>query len=76
MGWGEYEGGGLVKVLGVIVILIGVGAGGYEFLLGNRVTALVVFLAFLVLGILMVSGGGYSRKPNTPMGRVEDFSSK
>jgi len=36
---------------------------------------LVVFLVLLVLGASMISRGGYTRKQNTPMGRVEDFRS-
>jgi hypothetical protein len=74
MGYGEYEAGGLLKVLGALVILIGVGLAGYLLYLsrGYWVFALVLFLVFLVLGAAMVSRGGYTRKQNTPMGRVED----
>jgi hypothetical protein len=76
MGWGEYELGGMVKVLGVLVILAGIGLAIYEYTLGNRITALVAFLVLLVLGLVMVSWGGFSRKQNTPMGRVEDVRDK
>jgi hypothetical protein len=72
MGWVSFEGGGLVKVLGVFVVLVGVGLGIYEFSKGNLVTALVAFVALLVLGLAMFSWGGYSRKQNTPIGRVDD----
>jgi len=72
MGWASFELGGLVKVLGVFVIVVGVGLGIYEFSMSNRVTALVVFVALLVLGLVMVSHGSYSRKQNTPIGRVDD----
>ncbi len=64
--------GGLIRVLGVFVILVGIGLAIYEFSMGNRVTALVAFVALLVLGLVMVSWGGYSRKQNTPIGRVDD----
>ncbi len=73
MGWGDYEAGGLVKALGVLVILAGIGLAIYEFSMGNRVTALVAFVALLVLGLAMFSWGGYSRKQNTPIGRVDDI---
>jgi hypothetical protein len=76
MGWGAYELGGLVKGLGVLVILGAIGLGGYEYYLGNKITALVAFVVLLVLGLAMVSWGGFSRKQNTPMGRVEDFRGK
>jgi hypothetical protein len=76
MGWGSYEGAGLIKALGVLVILGGIGVGIYEFSMGNRLTALFLFLVLFVLGIVMVSWGGYSRRQNTPMGRVDDYSGK
>jgi hypothetical protein len=78
MGSGEYEWGGLLKVLGVLVILIGVGAAGYVVYLSRSywVEALVVFVVLLVLGAVMISRGGYTRKQNTPMGRVEDTTDK
>jgi ABC-type siderophore export system fused ATPase/permease subunit len=74
MGYAEYEGGGLLKVLGALVILIGLGLAGYLVYLsrGYWLIALIVFLVLLVLGASMVSRGGYTRKQNTPMGRVED----
>ncbi len=72
MGWGSFELGGLTKVLGVLVVVAGVGLGIYEFSMGNLLTALVAFLVLLVLGLAMVSWGGYSRKQNTPIGRVDD----
>jgi uncharacterized membrane protein len=73
MGYGAYEGGGLLKVLGWFVILIGVGLAGYVVYLSRSywVIALVVFLVFLVLGAVMVSRGSYARKQNTPRGREE-----
>ena len=64
--------GGLTKVLGVLVVVAGVGLAIYEFSMGNLLTALVAFLVLLVLGLAMVSWGGYSRKQNTPIGRVDD----
>jgi len=78
MGYGAYEGGGLLKVLGGFVILVGLGLAGYLLYLNLSywVFAAVVFLIFLVLGAVMVSKGGYTRRQNRPMGRVEDFSSK
>ncbi|MFZ0892586.1 MAG: hypothetical protein WB778_09175 [Thermoplasmata archaeon] len=72
MGWVRFELGGLMRVLGVFVVLAGIGLGVYEFYLGNRITALVAFFALLVLGLTMVSWGGYARKQNTPIGRVDD----
>jgi hypothetical protein len=76
MGWMAYEGGGLIEVLGVLLILAGVGGGIYEFSLSNRITALVVFLGLLVLGLVVISWGSYSRRQNTPMGRVDDYNGK
>jgi uncharacterized membrane protein len=78
MGYAAYEGGGLMKVLGGLVILIGLGLAVYLVYLSRSywVFALVLFLVFLVLGAVMISRGGYTRKQNTPMGRVEDFRSK
>lgn len=74
MGYGEYEGGGLLKVLGGFVILIGLGLAVYLLYLSRTywVIALVLFLVFLVLGAVMVSRGSYARKQNTPIGRVDD----
>jgi uncharacterized membrane protein YqjE len=72
MGWASYELGGLLRVLGVFVIVAGIGLAIYEYSMGNRITALVAFVALLVLGLAMVSWGGYSRKQNTPIGRVDD----
>jgi membrane-bound ClpP family serine protease len=72
MGWGSFELGGLMKVLGVLVIIVGIGLAFYEYTMGNMVTALVAFVALLILGLVMVSWGGYSRKQNTPIGRVDD----
>lgn len=74
MGYGEYEAGGLLKVLGALVILIGIGLAGYLVYLNRSywVYAVVLFVVFLILGAAMVSKGGYTRKQNTPMGRVED----
>jgi membrane protein implicated in regulation of membrane protease activity len=73
MGYGAYEGGGLLKVLGGLVILIGIGLAVYVVYLSqsNWVIALVLFVIFLVLGAVMVSRGGYTRKQNTPRGREE-----
>lgn len=67
-----------MKVLGGFVILIGTGLAVYVVYLSRSywVIALVLFLVFLVLGAVMVSRGGYARKQNRPMGRVEDFRSK
>jgi hypothetical protein len=78
MGYGEYEAGGLLKVLGALVILVGLGLAGYLVYLSRSywVFALVLVLVFLVLGGVMVSKGGYTRKQNTPMGRVEDVREK
>jgi ABC-type siderophore export system fused ATPase/permease subunit len=74
MGYGEYEAGGMLKVLGALVILVGIGLAGYLVYLSRSswVFALVLFVVFLVLGAAMVSRGGYTRKQNTPIGRVED----
>lgn len=72
MGWASFELGGLLRVLGAFVIVVGIGLAIYEFSMSNRLTALVAFVALLVLGLLMVSWGGYSRKQNTPIGRVDD----
>jgi hypothetical protein len=72
MGWGAYELGGLVKALGALVILAALGLGGYEYYLGNKITALVALVVLLILGLVMYSWGSFSRKQNTPMGRVED----
>ncbi|MGA7861405.1 MAG: hypothetical protein WCB19_06065 [Thermoplasmata archaeon] len=74
MGYGEYETGGLMKVLGALIIVIGMGLAGYLLYLSRSywVFALVLFLIFLVLGAVMVSRGGYARKQNTPIGRVDD----
>jgi uncharacterized membrane protein len=78
MGYGEYEAGGLMKVLGALVILIGIGAAAYLLYLSRSywVFAVVLFLVFLVLGSVMVSRGGYTRKQNTPIGRVDDVQGK
>jgi type IV secretory pathway VirB2 component (pilin) len=64
-------------VLGGFVILVGMGLAGFMLYLSRNywVVALVVFLVFLVLGASMISRGSYTRKQNTPMGRVEDFRS-
>jgi hypothetical protein len=77
MGYAAYEGGGLMKVLGGFLILVGLGAAGYLVYLsrGYWVFALIVFIVFLILGASLISRGGYTRKQNTPMGRVEDFRS-
>jgi ABC-type siderophore export system fused ATPase/permease subunit len=74
MGYAEYEGGGALKVLGAIVILLGMGLAGYLVYLsrGYWVFALILFVVFLILGSVMVSRGGYTRKQNTPIGRVDD----
>ena len=72
MGWASFEFGGMVRVLGALVIVGGIGLAIYEFSMGNRVTALVAFVGLLVLGLVMVSWGGYSRKQNTPIGRMDD----
>jgi hypothetical protein len=77
MGYAAYEGGGMLKVLGGFVILVGLGLAGYLVYLSRSywIAALVLFIVFLALGAAMVSRGGYARKQNTPMGRVEDFRS-
>jgi hypothetical protein len=74
MGYAEYEAGGMMKVLGALVILIGVGLAGYLLYMSRTywVFAAVLFLVFLILGSVMISRGGYSRKQNTPIGRVDD----
>jgi len=74
MGYEAYEAGGLMKVLGGLVIVIGLGLAGYLLYLSlnNWVFALVLFVVFLVLGSVMISRGGYTRKQNTPIGRVDD----
>jgi ABC-type siderophore export system fused ATPase/permease subunit len=74
MGYEAYEAGGLMKVLGAFVILLGMGLAGYLLYLSRSywVIASVVFLVFLVLGAVMFSRGGYTRKQNTPIGRVDD----
>jgi ABC-type siderophore export system fused ATPase/permease subunit len=74
MGYGAYEAGGAMKVLGAIVILIGLGVAGYLLYLSRSywVFALILFVIFLALGAAMVSKGGYTRKQNTPLGRVDD----
>jgi membrane protein implicated in regulation of membrane protease activity len=78
MGYGEYVEGGLLKVLGGFVILVGIGLAAYVLYLNqtNWVIALVLFLVLLVLGAMMVSRGSYARKQNTPVGRVEDVRDK
>jgi uncharacterized membrane protein YqjE len=73
MGWASFELGGMVRVLGVLSILGGVVLAIYEFSMGNRVTALVAFVALLVIGLATFSWGGYSRKQNTPIGRMDDI---
>jgi hypothetical protein len=74
MGYAEYEEGGLLKVLGVLVILAGMGVAGYLLYLSRTywIAAAIAFLVLLILGAAMISRGGYTRKQNTPMGRVED----
>jgi hypothetical protein len=76
MGWGEYEMGGLAKAFGVLLILVGIGSALYEYSMGNKLTAVALFVIFLVLGVVIASWGGYSRKQNTPIGRVEDSQDK
>ncbi|MGC2035619.1 MAG: hypothetical protein WA761_09285 [Thermoplasmata archaeon] len=73
MGYWAYEGGGLMKVLGAFVILIGIGLAVYLVYLSRIywVIALVLFIVFLVLGAVLVSRGSYARKQNTPTGREE-----
>jgi hypothetical membrane protein len=74
MGYAEYEGGGLLKVFGAFVILVGVGLAGYLLYLSQTywIYAGAVFVVFLILGASMVSRGSYARKQNTPIGRVDD----
>jgi uncharacterized membrane protein YqjE len=74
MGWAEFELAGLAKVLGALAIIVGIGLAIYELSLNNMLTAVALLLVFLVLGLVMISWGSYSRKQNTPMGRVEDTS--
>jgi membrane protein implicated in regulation of membrane protease activity len=78
MGYAAYEGGGLMKVLGALLILIGAGVAGYLLYLSLSywIIALVAFLVLLVLGAMLVSRGGYTRSQNRPMGRVEDVREK
>jgi uncharacterized membrane protein len=73
MGYAAYEGGGMLKVLGGFVALVGLGLAGYLVYLsrGYWEVALVVLIVFLVLGAAMFSRGSYARKQNTPMGREE-----
>jgi hypothetical protein len=71
MGYGSFALGGLVRVLGVLLVLGAVGIGFYEFLQGNMITALVAFIGLLVIGLFLISWGGYSRKQNTPIGRED-----
>jgi hypothetical protein len=75
MGYGEYELGGLMKVLGGFIILVGMGLAGYLLYLSRSywVIALVLLIVFLILGASLLSRGGYTRKQNAPLGRVEDF---
>jgi hypothetical protein len=75
MGWGSFAFGGMVRVLGVLFVLGGVGIGFYEFLKGNTVTALIAFVGLVILGLFLISWGGYSRKQNTPIGREDVHSS-
>jgi hypothetical membrane protein len=77
MGYAAYEGGGLLQVLGGFLILVGIGSAGYVLYLNRSywVFAVALFLVFMVIGASMVSRGSYTRKQNTPMGRVEDFRS-
>ncbi len=74
MGYAAYEGGGMLKVLGGLVIVIGIGLAGYLLYLSRSdwVFAAVLFVIFLVLGAALVSRGGYARKQNTPIGRIDD----
>ncbi|MCI4332390.1 MAG: phage holin family protein [Thermoplasmata archaeon] len=78
MGYGEYEWGGLMKVLGGFVILVGIGLAGYVLYLNRNswLIALVLFVVFLILGAMLVSKGSYTRKQNTPVGRVEGTTDK
>lgn len=64
----------MMEVLGALVILVGVGLAGQWVYVSRSdwVIAVVVLLLLLVLGAMMVSRGGYARKQDTPMGRVED----
>jgi hypothetical protein len=73
MGYAAYEGGGLLKVLGGLVILIGIGLAVYLVYLSRSywMIALILFFVLLILGAVMVSKGSYARKQNTPMGREE-----
>jgi len=74
MGYEAYEAGGLMKVLGVFVIILGMGLAGYLVYLSRSYWefALILFIVFLVLGAAMASRGSYARKQNTPIGRVDD----
>jgi preprotein translocase subunit SecG len=77
MGYAAYEGGGLMQVLGGFLILLGIGSAGYLLYLSRTywIFALILFVVFLGLGASLISRGGYTRKQNTPMGRVEDVRS-
>jgi hypothetical protein len=76
MGWAQYELAGLTKVVGALIMVAGLGLAVYELSLGDMVTAVAVFLVLLVIGIMMVSWGGYARRQNTPMGRLDDVTEK
>jgi hypothetical protein len=78
MGYAAYEEGGLMKVLGALVILIGLGVAGYLVYLsrGYWLYALIALVVFVILGAAIYSRGAYTRKQNTPMGRVEDAREK
>lgn len=78
MGYAEYEWGGLMKVLGGLLILVGIGSAGYVLYESRSswLIAVVIFLVLLVLGAILVSRGSYARKQNTPIGRVEDTTGK
>jgi hypothetical protein len=64
--------GGMMKVLGVLIIAAGIVLAIYEFSMGNMWTAVAAFVGLLIFGLLMMSWGGYARKQNTPIGRVDD----
>jgi membrane protein implicated in regulation of membrane protease activity len=78
MGYEAYEGGGLMKVLGALLILIGIGLAGYLVYLSRSYWefALVAFVVLLILGAVLYSRGSYTRKQNTPIGRVDDVREK
>ena len=73
MGFAAYEGGLLLKLLGGLVILVGIGLAGYVLYLdrSNWEIAAILFIVLLILGAAMVARGSYTRRQNAPLGREE-----